>query len=98
MGQVRRRVLWLGALQDVYVVVWMCVRRKFQYLLDKSSPHIVSRWMGFVGLLALYFVRVFVVNGWYIVTYGLGIYLLNNFIGFLSPQVSSLSTVRAPRA
>ena len=25
---------------------------------------------------------------WFIVTYGLGIYLLNNFIGFLSPQVS----------
>ena len=27
------------------------------------------------------------VNGWYIVTYGLGIYLLNMFIGFLSPQI-----------
>ena len=25
-------------------------------------------------------------NGWHIVTYGLGIYLLNQLIGFLSPQ------------
>ena len=31
--------------------------------------------------------RVYLVNGWYIVTYGLGIYLLNLFIGFLSPQI-----------
>ena len=35
----------------------------------------------------IYAVRVYLINGWFIVTYGLGIYLLNNFIGFLSPQV-----------
>lgn len=38
-------------------------------------------------MLGIYALRVFLINGWYIVTYGLGIYLLNNFIGFLSPQV-----------
>ena len=37
--------------------------------------------------IALYAIRVYLVNGWFIVTYGLGIFLLNNFIGFLSPQV-----------
>ena len=37
--------------------------------------------------LAVYAFRVYVVNGWFIVTYGLGIFLLNNFIGFLSPQI-----------
>jgi hypothetical protein len=63
--------------------------RKYQYLLDKSSPHIMYRWIGFSLCLALYAVRVWYANGWYIVTYGLGIYLLNQFIGFLSPQVSS---------
>ena len=31
--------------------------------------------------------RVYFLEGWYIVTYGLGIYLLNLFIGFLSPQI-----------
>jgi hypothetical protein len=45
------------------------------------------RWVMFVVALALYGTRVFLINGWYIVTYGLGIYLLNQFIGFLSPQV-----------
>lgn len=42
--------------------------------------------------LALYGTRVFLINGWYIVTYGLGIYLLNQFIGFLSPQVHTTHT------
>ena len=37
-------------------------------------------------LLLLYTLRVYMLQGWYIVTYGLGIYLLNLFIGFLSPQ------------
>ncbi|KAI9918399.1 hypothetical protein PsorP6_011245 [Peronosclerospora sorghi] len=37
-------------------------------------------------LLTLYLVRVFYLNAFHIVTYGLGIYLLNLFIGFLSPQ------------
>ena len=61
--------------------------RKVQYLLDKSSPHVLFRWLGFAVLLSLYLLRVFLLNGWFIVTYGLGIYLLNNLIGFLSPQV-----------
>jgi len=31
--------------------------------------------------------RVYLLQGWFIVTYGLGIYLLNLFIGFLSPSI-----------
>ena len=42
--------------------------------------------MGFVVLLMLYSLRVWLLQGFYIVTYGLGIYLLNLFIGFLQPQ------------
>ena len=38
------------------------------------------------GSFFIYCLRVYVVNGWYIVTYALGIYLLNQLIGFLSPQ------------
>ena len=30
----------------------------------------------------------FVFQGWYIITYGLGIYLLNLFIAFLTPKVN----------
>ena len=35
----------------------------------------------------IYTARVFALKGFYIVTYGLGIYMLNLLIGFLSPQV-----------
>lgn len=61
--------------------------RKWQYVLDKSSPHMIYPWILFSVLFAIYCVRVYLVNGWYIITYGLGIYILNQFIGFLSPQV-----------
>jgi hypothetical protein len=47
----------------------------------------------FVGMLAVYLFRVYLIDGWYIITYGLGIYLLNNFIGFLSPQVCAPATL-----
>ncbi|CAM6094664.1 unnamed protein product [Calypogeia fissa] len=61
--------------------------RKFQYYLDKSTPHPVARWVGSVVAAVLYCLRVYYVKGFYIVTYGLGIYILNLLIGFLSPQV-----------
>lgn len=59
----------------------------FQYYLDKSTPHATYRWSGTFGLVLLYALRVYYVQGFYIVTYGLGIYLLNLLIGFLSPLV-----------
>jgi len=44
-----------------------------------------ARWGGFACLLCLYTLRVYIAQGWYIITYGLAIYLLNLFLGFLSP-------------
>jgi hypothetical protein len=61
--------------------------RKFQYFLDKSTPHPVARWLGSLAVAAIYCLRAYYIQGFYIVTYGLGIYLLNLLIGFLSPQV-----------
>lgn len=61
---------------------------KWQYLLDNASPHITIRWIVFAGSLLLYFFRLYLANGWFIVTYGLGIFLLSQSIGFLSPQVA----------
>lgn len=58
-----------------------------QYFLDKSTPHFGYRWLGTAVAAFLYLVRVFSIRGFYIVTYGLGIYTLNLLIGFLSPQV-----------
>jgi len=62
------------------------VQRAFQYWLDKSTIHLMPRWCGFAFLLALFFLRVYLVDGYFIVAYGLGIFLLNNFIAFLSPM------------
>jgi len=45
----------------------------------------VRSWVGLGVLLLLYALRVYLLSGFYIVTYGLGIFLLNLFIGFLSP-------------
>mmetsp|Transcript_7176 Transcript_7176/g.10832 ORF Transcript_7176/g.10832 Transcript_7176/m.10832 type:complete len:204 (-) Transcript_7176:357-968(-) len=61
------------------------VKRAVQYWLDKSTIHPVQRWIAFVAILALFFLRIYLVQGYFIVAYGLGIFLLNNFIAFLSP-------------
>lgn len=42
--------------------------------------------------MVVYGLRAFNLGGFYIVSYGLGIYLLNLFIGFLSPQVRTQHT------
>ena len=51
-----------------------------------SSPHIGARWSVFGSCLSVYFLRVYWLGQFFIVTYGLGIYLLNQLIGFISPQ------------
>jgi hypothetical protein len=59
--------------------------RKLQAFLDASVPHIAARWAFFVFVVVLYTVRVLLLKGFYIVTYGIGIFNLNLVIGFLTP-------------
>ncbi|KAI4295515.1 hypothetical protein L6164_035555 [Bauhinia variegata] len=66
---------------------WQDSSRLFQHYLDKTTPHTTYRWIGTLVLASIYAFRVFYVQGFYIVSYGLGIYLLNLVIGFLSPLV-----------
>ncbi|OMO75173.1 Retrieval of early ER protein Rer1 [Corchorus olitorius] len=61
--------------------------RLFQYYLDRSTPHVTERWLGTFAISAFYVLRVYFAQGFYIVSYGLGIYILNLLIGFLSPKV-----------
>ncbi|XP_031261218.1 protein RER1B-like [Pistacia vera] len=61
--------------------------RMFQYYLDRSTPHPMERWLGTLAAAAIYVLRVYYIEGFYIVTYGLGIYILNLLIGFLSPKI-----------
>jgi len=59
--------------------------RKLQQLLDQSVPHTAGRWAVFAVVVVLYIVRVTLLKGFYIVTYGIGIFNLNLVIGFLTP-------------
>ena len=61
--------------------------RTVQMYLDRSVPHTHGRWIGFGVALMIYMIRVYFLNGWFIVAYSLGIYLLNLFIGFLTPAI-----------
>jgi len=61
-------------------------QRQYQAWLDKSTPFVPHRWLSTLGLLLLFFIRILVAQGWYIVAYSLGIYLLNLFLAFLQPK------------
>ncbi|KTW32554.1 protein retrieval receptor [Pneumocystis jirovecii RU7] len=61
--------------------------QQYQAFLDQSTPYKARRWLSSLALLVLFMVRILVVQGWYIVCYALGIYLLNLFLAFLTPKL-----------
>ncbi|CAN6647952.1 protein Rer1p [Trichomonascus vanleenenianus] len=60
--------------------------RLYQTYIDKTVPYTGYRWGAFAGLLLLFMLRIVMAQGWYIVCYTLGIYLLNLFLAFLQPK------------
>lgn len=70
------------------------IQQRYQVVLDKTVPNTLSRWVFTFSLVLFYFIRVYFLQGWYIVTYALGIYILNLFIGFLSPRIDPSSNSR----
>ncbi|KAF6820532.1 Protein RER1 [Colletotrichum musicola] len=62
------------------------IQRHYQALLDQSTPFVLYRWISTGLFLIIFFARVFLAQGWYIVAYALGIYLLNLFLAFLQPK------------
>ena len=54
-------------------------------------PYKLPRWIFVLLLLVVYAVRVMLLQGWYIVTYALAIYILNIFIAFISPKFEPLA-------
>ncbi|KZF22758.1 RER1 protein [Xylona heveae TC161] len=60
--------------------------RQYQNYLDKSTPHTKYRWAGTGVLLLVFMLRIVLAQGWYIVCYTVGIYLLNLFLAFLQPK------------
>mmetsp|Transcript_134519 Transcript_134519/g.287805 ORF Transcript_134519/g.287805 Transcript_134519/m.287805 type:complete len:195 (+) Transcript_134519:73-657(+) len=63
------------------------IQRVAQIYLDKTVVWIRVRWSLLALLMVGYAVRVYMKQGFYVVTYGLGIYMLNLLINFLSPAV-----------
>ncbi|KAJ6624304.1 retrieval of early ER protein Rer1 [Mycena sp. CBHHK59/15] len=62
------------------------VQRQYQQLLDRWTPHTLQRWLATAGLLFLFFLRIVLSQGWYIVCYAHAIYLLNLLLAFLQPK------------
>eukprot|EP00879_Flechtneria_rotunda_P005227 GHRR01005511.1.p1 GENE.GHRR01005511.1~~GHRR01005511.1.p1 ORF type:complete len:188 (+),score=33.16 GHRR01005511.1:270-833(+) len=60
--------------------------QQLQIFLDRCAPLILPRWIAWGVFLCLYALRVWLLKGFYIVTYGLGIYNLNLLLGFITPQ------------
>ncbi|PRP79609.1 hypothetical protein PROFUN_12799 [Planoprotostelium fungivorum] len=60
--------------------------RLYQTYLDKTKPYTYARWGATTALLVVYLLRTLLAGGWYIITYALGIYVLNLLVLFLSPK------------
>ncbi|CAG2181161.1 unnamed protein product, partial [Oppiella nova] len=58
-----------------------------QSLLDSWTPHVAYRWVFTFVVFIAFMGRVFIYQGWYIITYALGIYYLNMLIAFLTPKI-----------
>ncbi|KAG2229497.1 rer1 protein-like protein [Thamnidium elegans] len=59
---------------------------RWQTSIDRLTPYTTYRWIAFGVLLSLFLLRILMAQGWYIVCYALGIYLLNMFLAFLTPK------------
>jgi hypothetical protein len=57
-----------------------------QYYLDRITPYLTFRWLFNFLLLIIFFLRIIFSQGFYIIAYGLGIFLLNQLILFLTPK------------
>eukprot|EP00756_Hemistasia_phaeocysticola_P043748 Hpha_TRINITY_DN17321_c0_g1::TRINITY_DN17321_c0_g1_i1::g.137909::m.137909 len=59
--------------------------RQKQLFLDKSVPFVTARYVALLLLAVLYAWRVYAIQGFYVVTYGLGLELLRLAVRFVSP-------------
>lgn len=62
----------------------------YKHYLDKTMRYPLQRWIIWFVLLAYYGYRIYACQGFYLITYALGLYILNLFLGFVSPLVPIL--------
>lgn len=66
---------------------FLTISTRYQTFLDSTVPHLLPRWISTLVMMIVFLARILYVQGWYIVTYALGIYQLNLFIAFLTPKI-----------
>jgi len=71
------------------VVFFRKLSNSYQRILDTSTPYKLQRWIFAVVLIFLFIFRILTAQGYYVVIYTLGIYLLTQFTLFLSPQLGT---------
>ncbi|CAO1384644.1 unnamed protein product [Diamesa serratosioi] len=76
-----------GSSRNAFSTFFLRLSQLYQTQLDKWTPHAKARWFAAFSLIALFIIRIITTQGWYIVTYALGIYHLNLFIAFLTPKI-----------
>ncbi|GFU88422.1 protein RER1 [Trichonephila clavipes] len=72
---------------SVFACTTLKISQVYQHILDVWTPYTICRWIGSGILLISFLARVFILQGWYIITYALGIYQLNLFLAFLTPKM-----------
>jgi len=60
---------------------------RYQKFIDDTTPHTMGRWIASAVCLLIYWLRIWSIGGFYIITYALGIYVLNILLAFLTPQI-----------
>ncbi|GAA5962124.1 hypothetical protein JCM3765_005532 [Sporobolomyces pararoseus] len=60
--------------------------RTYQTLLDRTTPFTLKRWGATSALFGIFVLRILWIQAFYIIAYGLGIYLLNLFLAFIQPK------------
>jgi len=69
---------------------------RYQTFIDRITPHTYPRWGAAFILILIYAIRVHRLEGFYIISYGLAIYVLNLFIGFLTPNIDPETAQHEP--
>eukprot|EP00055_Hartaetosiga_balthica_P003043 m.6240 g.6240 ORF g.6240 m.6240 type:complete len:202 (+) comp2564_c0_seq1:93-698(+) len=64
---------------------------RYRVFRDAITPMVIPRWVFFALSLVGFTVRIWITSGWYIVAYGLGIFLLSQMIDFLTPKFNPTS-------
>lgn len=65
-------------------VYW--VGRRYQSIIDTSHPYTTYRWIFTTLLIVFFMLRILTYQGFYVIAYSLGIYLLSAFLAFLTPK------------